>query len=154
MRAVALVLALTFASSVSASSSGAQVFACDNAEVRVSVVARNSSHPEERAEAVVTVALRGIETVLRYRGVDYVGGQCLNETGVRPLVVFQAHCGGSTCQDLANWGVIDARTLRVLAVPTDTNRLDVQNIIGNSTLPTLKKMSVTDEARKQGVQVY
>lgn len=136
-----------------AASYAAQVFACGDADVRIDIVARHSPVPAERAEAVVTVSLRGIETVLRYRGIDYIGGQCLTEGVARPLVIFQAHCGGSSCQDLENWGVIDPETLRVLAVPRDANRMEVQKLIGTSLLPILRKMHVVGDAERQGVVV-
>lgn len=120
----------------------AQVFACGEAAVRIDVVRRDSPIREERAEAVITVALKGAETVLRYRFLDFVGGQCLTEGVARPFVVFQAYCGGSSCQDLENWGAIDPQTLRVLAVPRDANRLEVQRMIGAASLPPLKMMRI------------
>ena len=120
----------------------AQVFACGEAAVRIEVLARNSPIRDERAEAVITVALKGAKTVLRYRYLDFIGGQCLTEGVARPFVVFQAYCGGSICQDLENWGAIDPQTLRVLAVPRDSNRLEVQKMIGASSLPTLRMMSI------------
>lgn len=146
-------LAFAFTILVSAPSQAAQAFVCGDAQVRIEVVARNSLISSERAEAVVTVGLRGVETILRYRSVDYVGGQCLTEDIPRPLIIFQAFCSGSGCRDLDNWGLIDPETLRVLAVPQDSNRKQVQKLIGTSSLPTFKLMNVVAEAQKQGVEV-
>lgn len=78
----------------------------------------------------------------------------MNTGGGRPLVVFQAYCGGSGCQDGANWGVIDPALLRVLAVPTDTNREEARRLLGGRALPALTMTSVVEEARRQGVEVF
>ena len=143
MRFIALpFLLVAFATLAPGHANAAQVFACGEAAVRIEVLTRNSPIREERAEAVITVALKGAETVLRYRFLDFIGGQCLTEGVARPYIVFQAYCGGSSCQDLENWGAIDPQTLRVLAVPREANRLEVQKMLGAPSLPTLKMMSI------------
>ncbi|MGI4720581.1 MAG: hypothetical protein ACRYGO_09060 [Janthinobacterium lividum] len=147
-------LCLAFLSIGAAPSFAAERFACGGADVRIEVLARDTPVPEERAEAVLTVARNGLDTVLRYRGIDFIGGQCVNAGGGRPLVVFQAYCGGSGCQDGANWGVIDPALLRVLAVPTDTNREEARRLLGGRALPALTMTSVVEEARRQGVEVF
>ncbi len=124
-------------------SDAAQIFPCDGAEVRIEVVARENRAREERVEAVVTVSRDGAATVLRYRSVDFIGGRCLTKTDSHPLVVFQAFCGGSACKDLANWGVVDPKTLRVLTVPSDSNLEETKKLIGSSVLPHLNMMSVS-----------
>jgi hypothetical protein len=131
----------------------AQKFSCGGAEVRIEVVTNRGSSWEEPAEAVVTVSRDGKHTVLRYRNIDFIGGECLVERGVRPLVLYQAVCGGSGCKDLANWSVIDPKTLRVLTVPNDSNRAETRKLIGGETLPRLQMMSVFAEARKLGINV-
>jgi hypothetical protein len=131
----------------------AQKFSCEGAEVRIEVVGHNSASWEGRSEAVVTVSRDGAQTVLRYRNIDFVGGQCSANHGVQPLVLYQAVCGGSACKDLANWGVIDPKTLRVLTVPSDSNRDETRKLIGGGTLPRLQMMSVSDEAHKLGIDV-
>lgn len=131
----------------------AQEFFCGGSKVGIRVVTRHSVPLEERAEAVVTVSRNGADTVLRFQSVDFTGGKCVDEHSSRPLVVFQAYCGGSICRDLENWGVIDPNTLRVLAVPNDTSRAEVQEIVGPTKLPKLEVLSVTEEARNQGVSV-
>ena len=129
----------------------AQKFSCDGAEVRIEVVERSSSSWEDRAEAVVTVSREEEQTVLHYRNIDFIGGECLVKRGVRPLVLYQAVCGGSGCKDLANWGVIDPKTLRVLTVPNDSNRDETRKLVGGGPLPRLELMSVLAEARKPGI---
>lgn len=129
----------------------AQVFSCDGAEVRIEVVAHESPVWEDRAQAVVTVSRAREMTVLRYQNIDFIGGQCLVKNNSQSLVVFQAFCGGSGCKDSANWGVIDPRTLRVLTVPSDTNREEAQTLIGGGVLPQLKIFNIFIEARKQGI---
>jgi hypothetical protein len=93
------------------------------------------------------------QTVLRYRNIDFIGGQCFVESGSQPLVLYQAFCGGSGCKGLANWGVIDPKTLRVLTVPNDSNRDETRKLIGGGTLPRIKMMSVLSETRKLGIDV-
>lgn len=129
----------------------AERFSCGGAEVRIEVLARDTPAPEERAEGVVTVSRAGAETILRYRQIDFIGGQCVHAGDGRPLVVFQAYCGGSGCHDGANWGVIDPALLRVLAVPSDGNREEVRKLLG--ALPALRMTSVEGEARRQGVRL-
>jgi hypothetical protein len=131
----------------------AQVFSCDGAEVRIEVAARESPVWEERAEAVVTVRRAGAVTVLRYLNIDFIGGQCVVKAESQALVVFQAYCGGSGCKDLDNWGVVNPKTLRVLTVPSDTNRKEALTLIGGSVVPKLELLNVLAEARKQGIKV-
>ena len=94
MRIVA-VFRFVLASLVASRSNVAQIFPCDGADVRIEVVARESRAWEDRVEAVVTVSRDGEETILRYRNIDFIGGQCLAGSDSRPLFIFQAFCGGS-----------------------------------------------------------
>lgn len=138
---------------VGSHSDAAQIFSCDGAEVRVEVIGRESRAWEDRVESVVTVSSDGANTVLRYRNIDFIGGQCFNRGNAKPLVIFQAYCGGSACKDLANWGVIDPKSLRVLTVPSDSNREEARKLLGSSELPRLEMLSVFAEARRQGIEV-
>jgi hypothetical protein len=147
-----LLASLLFCLVCSGAAEAAQKFVCGSAQVDIGIVARPGSHWEERIDSVVTVSKDGLSTVLRYRGIDFIGGECLI-SGKTPLVVFQAYCGGSGCADLANWGVIDANTLRVLTVPTDSNMDVTKAIIGRTSLPQLRMMNVLDEARTAGIAV-
>ncbi|MFC0169906.1 hypothetical protein ACFFKC_17625 [Pseudoduganella danionis] len=130
-----------------------QVFSCDGAEVRIEVVAHESPTWEDRAQAVFTVSRGREKTVLRYQNIDFIGGQCVVKDKAQSLVIFQAYCGGSGCKDRDNWGVIDPRTLRVLTVPSVTNREEAKKILGDTALPTLPLLSIFTEARKQGIKV-
>jgi hypothetical protein len=131
----------------------AQNFLCDGATVRIEIIARQSLAWEDRPEAVVTVSRDSAETVLRYRNIDFIGGQCVVENSLRPLVVFQAYCGGSGCKDLANWGVVDPNTLRILTVPSDANRDETRKLVGGAALPRLQMMNVLAEARELAIDV-
>lgn len=130
-----------------------QHFTCGDATVTIAIVARDSKAWEDRAESVVTVARQDVSTVLRYRHIDFIGGQCVAPANAVPLVVFQAYCGGSGCKDRANWGVIDSANLRVLAVPRDDNRDATRALLGDAALPTLPMLSVFTEAKAQGIAV-
>jgi len=141
------------ATSAAGPSYAEQLFSCDGAEVRIEVVAHESPAWEDRAHAVVTVSRGGEKTVLRYQNIDFIGGQCFVNNKSQSLVLFQAFCGGSRCKDLANWGVIDPKTLRVLTVPSDTNREETKKLIGDVALPKLKLLSIFSEARKQGIKI-
>lgn len=150
---LAAAFCFVFVSLVGLHSHAAQIFSCDGAEVRLEVVARDSRAWEDRVESVVTVSRDGANTVLRYRNIDFIGGQCFIRGGAQPFVIFQAFCGGSACKDLGNWGVIDPRSLRVLAVPSDSNREETHKLLGSSEFPRLEMMSVFAEALRQGIEV-
>lgn len=144
-----LILAILIAPSCHA----AQGFSCGDARVRIEIVARDSPVWENRAEAVITVSRDGVATILRYRNIDFIGGECFAGNDGRALVLFQAYCGGSGCKDLANWGAIDPVTLRVLMVPNDANVNEMQKLIGGGMLPRLEMLSVLSEARRLGIDV-
>lgn len=150
---LASLLCLAFLSLFAAPAWAAQHFSCGGADVRIDVVGRASPMWEDRMEAVVTVARDAVATVLRYRQIDFIGGQCVTRNDGAPLVVFQAFCGGSGCRDLDNWGVVDPKTLRVLTVPSDSNREEAQRLTDRSAMPNVDVMSVLAEARKQGIDV-
>ena len=67
--------------------------------------------------------------------------------------MFQAYCGGSGCKDLANYGMIDPKDLRVLLVPNDWNHKDAEKIFEGKITPIKLKLllSVEDAARKLGI---
>lgn len=144
---------LLFAILIAPSCHAAQGFSCDGAKVQIEVVGRDSPVWENRAEAVLTVTRDGVGTILRYRNIDFIGGQCFAGSDVRALVLFQAYCGGSGCKDLANWGAIDPITLRVLMVPNDANHDEMQKLIGVGMLPRLEMLSVLSEARTLGIDI-
>lgn len=153
MRLAVAALSVLISLVMTGNSEAAQVFSCDGAEVRIEVLARDSPVWEERAEAVVTIRRAGAVTVLRYLNIDFIGGQCIVKAESQPLIAFQAYCGGSGCKDLDNWGVVNPKNLRVLTVPSDTNRKEALTLIGDGAAPKLELMNVLTEARKQGIKV-
>jgi hypothetical protein len=70
-------------------------------------------------------------------GHGYMHIACLNGAKGKPLIVFQQYCGGSGCADLANYGLVDPRTLEVLLTPNDTNRDEAARILGLPEAPHL-----------------
>ena len=136
---------------VMAGAMAAQTFSCGGAEVKIAVIKRDSKNWEERAEAVVTVSKEGYSTVLRYRHLDFIGGACVPVRDAVPMVAFQAYCGGSGCNDGANWGIIETATLRVLTVPSDANRPEAQRLLGTAALPALTMISVLTEEKALGI---
>ncbi|HWK99457.1 MAG TPA: hypothetical protein VNQ55_05905 [Parapedobacter sp.] len=139
---------------IQASAYAGQKFSCGDAEVRVDIVSRNSASWELRAEAVISVTANEVSTVLRYWGnTDFIGAACVMDSTLAPKVVYQAFCGGSGCRDLDNWGIIDPKSLRVLLVPSDTNRTEAMRLLGKP-LPELpEKLNLYVEAKRLGIDV-
>jgi hypothetical protein len=101
----------------------------------------------------VSVAREGTVRELSYvGGIDFIGGHCVSARDARPMVVFQAYCGGSGCSDLDNRGIVDPRSLQVLLAPPDANRGDAQSILGRATVTPSAMLSVQREleAAKRG----
>ncbi len=150
-RKLALVLAIFI---YSFSAYAGQNFTCGGAEVRIDIVSRESPQWELRIEAVLSVSVGGVSTVLRYRGnIDNIGAICVIDSKQAPKVVFQAYCGGSGCRDLDNWGIIDPKSLRVLLVPNDTNREEAMRLLGTPLPEPPEKLDLYVEARKLGIDV-
>ena len=115
-------------------------FSCGDAAVTIEVIERDSPQRELQVEPVLTVMLNGVSTTLRYWGsIDYIGGACSSDARGRPMVVYQARCGGSGCDAVGNWGIVDATNLRILLVPTDSNTDAAREILG-AELPDLRQM--------------
>lgn len=142
-------------------------FSCGGAEVRFDFVKRNASHGMhgEHVASVLTISREGRASVLQYdSNIDFIGGICAADERGKPMVVFQAYCGGSGCFTLDNWGIVDPADLRVLLVPNDWNRGDALRILG--ALPTTTESngrqfhridehhlhSTTLEAKKLGME--
>jgi len=82
-------------------------------------------------ESIISVNRGGRFTILRYDGgIDFIGMECRKTKSGKPMLVFQAYCGGSACRDLDNYGIIDPSDLRVLLIPSDTNRKLAKQILG------------------------
>jgi hypothetical protein len=96
-------------------------------------------------ESIVSVIRDGRSTILRYDGgIDFIGMECRKTKSGKPMLVFQAYCGGSACRDLDNYGIIDPSDLRVLLVPSDTNRKLAKQIleIDPAPIPETESISV------------
>lgn len=103
---------------------------------RVTINFSTSDRSSVGVAAVLAVSRDGKETSLRYdMNIDFIGAECLRTPQGRPLIVFQAYCGGSGCKDLDNYGIIDPLDLRVLLVPNDWNRQDAARIFGGQVRP-------------------
>lgn len=136
-RSVWIAICLVFGANVAFA--GSEVFAtdkgfsCGGAEVRFDFVKRDSyrgMHGEHVA-SILTISREGRASVLQYdSNIDFIGGICAADESGKPMVVFQAYCGGSGCFTLDNWGIVDPADLRVLLVPNDWNRGDAQRILG------------------------
>lgn len=125
-------------------------FSCGGADVRFAFEKRTDGGAF--VESVVTVGRDDRETVLRYESaIDFIGGVCTEDGRGRPVVVFQAYCGGSGCYDLDNWGIIDPGDLRVRLVPNDWNREDAEKILGRPVPDIGRPISISDEARRLGL---
>ena len=112
---------------------------CGNAAVAIDVIKRDFPERELRLESVLTVTLNAVSTTLRYWGsIDFIGGTCSSDARGRPMVVYRASCGGSGCDTLGNWGIIDATNLRVLLVPRDSNEDIAREILGGE-LPEIRQ---------------
>ncbi len=51
------------------------------------------------------------------------------------MIVYQAYCGGSGCDDGQYYGIVDPADLRVLLVPNGWNSRDAARILGTKVLP-------------------
>lgn len=108
-------------------------FSCGGADVRFEFVKRNAPNGMHgvHVATILSVGREGRKSVLQYDGnIDFIGGVCMTDKRGKPMVVYQAYCGGSGCADLDNWGIVDPADLRVLLVPNDWNRGDAEKILG------------------------
>jgi hypothetical protein len=108
-------------------------FSCGGAEVRFDFEKRNAPHGMHGVHlaSILTVSREGHASVLQYdSNIDFIGGICMPNKDGKPMVVYQAVCGGSGCANLDNWGIVDPADLRVLLVPNDWNSGDAEKILG------------------------
>jgi hypothetical protein len=93
-------------------------------------------------ETVLTVARAGKSTKLRFEAIDFIGAECRTALTGKPYVVLQAYCGGSSCRDLDNYGIIDPASLVVVMEPNDWNRDDAARFLGSAAIPVHRIYSV------------
>lgn len=126
-----------------------QVFSCSGAKVRIEVVKTG----EYSVASVVTARRGDASTVYRYNDIDYIGGICTKSASGKELIVYQAHCGGSGCKDLDNWGIIDPEDLRALLAPSDSNKEEATVILGQKPPHIGHKLSIEREKVKLGMKL-
>lgn len=113
-------------------------FQCGGATVAIDSEPKGFRSPEEayvrtgklvQARIVVT---RGESraTFQSWKDIDFIGGRCVDDAKGNPRIVYQAYCGGSGCDGLSNWGIIDAVELREMLTPGDHNTERAREILG------------------------
>lgn len=113
-------------------------FNCGGASVVIDSEPKGFRSPEEafvstgRIPQAQIVVIRGESraTFQGWQDIDYIGGQCVEDTKGNPHIVFQAICGGSGCDDLDHWGIIDPRALREELAPGKLNTDRAREILG------------------------
>jgi hypothetical protein len=120
---------------------------CGDAVVNITF-GKSSKFPDA-VEAVLTASVGNRSTVLRYDGnVDFIGAECRRTNKGKLLVVFQAFCGGSSCKDLDNFGIINPEDLRILLAPSDSSRAEANKIFGSEVAPIANPLSVAKAYKK------
>lgn len=99
---------------------------CENATVTVTYGTKGPFGYE-----TVTLSVNNANTSIKkqYEFVWFHIACLANPTG-KKFVVYQAYCGGSGCQDLDNWGIIDPVSLKALLEPSDGNHKKAESIFG------------------------
>ncbi len=113
-------------------------FRCGGAAVVIDSEPKGFQSPEEayartgklvQAHIVVTRS-ESRATFQSWKSIDFIGGTCVDDAKGNPRILYQAYCGGSGCDDLSNWGIIDAVELRELLTPSDRNTDRAREILG------------------------
>jgi hypothetical protein len=98
--------------------------------------------PTDQRQPKLLVSAGGKETVLWFSGVDFAGVECRKQRpDGNPMIVLQAYCGGSACQDKDNFAIVDPSTFQVLLLPADGNRKQAKRIMGWEQEPMSKTLS-------------
>lgn len=103
-----------------------QSFQCGGAAIEIEVL------PEPPLDTVVTVQRAQRKAILHFNNIDFIGGRCELDAQGESRVVFQAYCGGSSCHDLDNWGIIDPTSLKVLLIPSVDNTAQATRLLGKA----------------------
>ncbi len=113
-------------------------FRCGGATVVIDSEPKGFRSPEEayartgklvQAHIVVTRG-EARASFQSWKNIDFIGGTCIDDAKGNPRIVYQAYCGGSGCDDLSNWGIIDAVELREILIPSDRNTDRAREILG------------------------
>lgn len=125
-------------------------FECGGARVVIDSSPKGFKSPEEgfaktgmqiQAQIVVTRASSSV-TFRSWQSIDYIGGTCINDAQGKPHIVYQAFCGGSGCDDLTNWGIIDASEIREELIPGAHNGEQARAILGTQPPRMLRLISL------------
>ncbi len=128
-----------------------QEFRCADATITIGVDTTLPLRSTEGADVILRVERGPRFTLLRYSGVDFIGGACDTDANNASRIVYQAVCGGSGCDDSSNWGVINPESLQALLAPAEGNLGSAVALLGHR--PALKGglMSVSNEAHRLGL---
>ncbi|QHD08039.1 hypothetical protein [Pseudomonas sp. R76] len=128
-----------------------QSFPCGDATVTIGVDATLPLLTTESAEVFLRVERGPRNTLLRYYGIDAIGGTCDTNANDEPRIVYQAVCSGTACHDLSNWGIINPKTLQVLLIPADDSLEPATRLLGHQPVLKGEKLSVSQEAHRLGL---
>ncbi|WP_160287383.1 hypothetical protein [Pseudomonas knackmussii] len=124
-----------------------QRFECGGARVEIDMFSGAVPHTWVR----VSRDVRYVQMLLQ--DAEFLGGRYQQDSQGRPKVVFQAFCGGSGCEDLHNWGIIDPLKMQTLLAPAPGNALRASEVLGFCPTPLefRELMSLDHEARLRGI---
>lgn len=66
----------------------------------------------------------------QYRRGEYFQVGCVEGKDKLKYIVFQNICGGSGCNSVGNYGIIDSENLKVMLMPDDLNKDKAVKILG------------------------
>jgi hypothetical protein len=67
-----------------------------------------------------------------YRRGEYFSAACIKGKNTKNYIVFQNCCGGSGCNCIGNYGIIDSEKLEVILMPDDMNKDKAAKILGSA----------------------
>jgi len=108
----------------------AEPIQCGGATFDVEYAPRNAA-PGGWEQVKLTIAKNKKQIQKRYENV-YFHIDCLKNPTNKPYIVWQAYCGGSSCRDLDNWGIVDPASLKIMIEPSDDNHEKAEKIFGGS----------------------
>lgn len=106
---------------------------CGDASVRL--ILRSADSQEVGYDEVILTAKTKSRDIKLVFDDGWFHAACMSDKRGNRYIVFQNYCTGSGCFDLDNYGIIDAKRLKVLLVPSDTNRKDASRLLGQDVPP-------------------
>lgn len=98
---------------------------------RVSIVLDDSSGSSQGHDSA-TITVKNSESSVnkKFEWVHF-SAKCMANAKNQPLIVYQATCGGSSCDEMSGWGIIEPTTLRwLLDDDKDGSSKSAQKILG------------------------